>query len=107
MSARQEQKEQTRTRILETTLALIRRGGEDVTITAVATAAGLTERAECIAISGPEMTSSRRPGHSCASCSGRHVCTAECLREKLEYLDERSLRRRAAIADLLIRPHAW
>jgi hypothetical protein len=30
-----------------------------------------------------------------------------CVREELEYLDERSLRRRAAIADVIASAYAW
>jgi len=30
-----------------------------------------------------------------------------CVREELEYLDERSLRRRAAIAHVIASPYSW
>jgi AcrR family transcriptional regulator len=155
ITTRDEQKLQTRMRILETALALIHRGGEEaVTIRAVASGAGITERTvfrhfrtrdalllaawrrlrellgsprlprtidalidaprivfprfdqvrrlmQAYIISGERRAGRRRPDKE------RQQVLVECIRQELEYLDVRSLRRRAAIADLLISPYAW
>ncbi|MEA3080594.1 MAG: hypothetical protein QOD54_262 [Sphingomonadales bacterium] len=155
LTLRDEQKEQTRTNILEAALALVRSAGEEaVTVRAVAAVAGVTERTvyrhfesrdalilsvwlRMLELIGPSALPQtpdalvERPRslfprldqqrelvraylHSQARRVGRGRSNKErqqamvgCVREELEYLDERSLRRRAAIASFIASPYAW
>jgi AcrR family transcriptional regulator len=155
LTLRDEQKEQTRTNILEAAVALVRRAGEqEVTIRAVAAAAGVTERTvyrhfksrdallrsvwqrmtELIARPAPAETADalvERPrnlfpqldqerelvrgylrsgsprGRRTRFTEQRQQVMVRWLGEELEYVDEPSLRRRAAIASLIASAYAW
>jgi AcrR family transcriptional regulator len=155
LTLRDEQKEQTRTNILEAAVALVRRAGEEaVTIRAVAAVAGVTERTvyrhfksrdvlvrsvwrRMVELIGPPAlpetadelverprslfrrldqerqlvrahlhSQERRVGRTRPD-KQRQQAMVGCVREELEYLDERSLRRRAAIASLIASAYAW
>ena len=150
-SLRDNYKQQTRKRILDAALDIMREAGEDaVTMSRVAVRAGVTDRTvyrhfetrDILLQAAWERVQSSRLPHTpdelietpreifwrydnarelarasvysrvalearLRSNEERQRAMLECIRDELYDLDERSLRRRAAIVQLLTSPYAW